>query len=252
MNGIKGLVVRIYLLLLHAYPRQYINAFGDEMRMTFHEGVLEAISKSNFSAFILREFVETPGALFNAYLYGWKRSERMLWTNKPKRLLRIMLLTGLVISAFGPWFFDNFQVQSPDNCIPPNIMGEYNYCAKPVSFVWYAFTYGGPYLRFDVIEPFALIMYLPVLTLFSTLGMILIRSYNPWQFFHILLLGLAAIFSVYNVYIHYIFRYPILWGVSVFIIFVVILLAFEIFTFHTRDSHKNKILALNSSFTISL
>jgi hypothetical protein len=91
MNRPPGILARIYHLILHTYPPEYHETFGDEMYLTFLEGVSDARSQGNLLPFMLRELRDLPGVLANAYMLGWKRK----WQEGIKILREATSPTGL-------------------------------------------------------------------------------------------------------------------------------------------------------------
>jgi len=73
MSSPPGAADRIYRLLLRVYPPDYLETFGDEMHQTFREGAHEARSQGRLGLFLLRELMDVPQVLANAYWDGWKR-----------------------------------------------------------------------------------------------------------------------------------------------------------------------------------
>lgn len=64
---------KLHHLLLRAYPSEYGETFGDEIHQTFQDGVNEARSQGRLGIFLLRELLDTPKVLINAYVDRWKR-----------------------------------------------------------------------------------------------------------------------------------------------------------------------------------
>ena len=73
MNTPPDLAERIYLLILQAYPPEYRDVFGEEMHLTFLDGIDEARSQGNLRLFLLRELWDAPRVLVTAHWNGWKR-----------------------------------------------------------------------------------------------------------------------------------------------------------------------------------
>ena len=73
MTSPPGPADRIYRLILRFYPPEYIETFGDEMHQTFREGAHEARFQGRLGWFLLRELMDVPQILANAYWYRWKR-----------------------------------------------------------------------------------------------------------------------------------------------------------------------------------
>ena len=73
MSGPPDLADRAYRLLLHVYPPEYIETFGEEMYSTFIEGANEARSRGVLGLFVLRELRDAPRVLATAYWNGWKK-----------------------------------------------------------------------------------------------------------------------------------------------------------------------------------
>ena len=73
MNAPPDPADRLYRLILLAYPPEYLNTFGDEMRTTFLDGADEARSQGTLVLFLLRELCDIPKVLASAYWNGWKR-----------------------------------------------------------------------------------------------------------------------------------------------------------------------------------
>ena len=73
MNAPPDPAHRLYRLILLAYPPEYLNTFGDEMRATFLDGADEARSQGTLVLFLLRELCDIPKGSASAYWNGWKR-----------------------------------------------------------------------------------------------------------------------------------------------------------------------------------
>ena len=71
MNGPDVFWERMYRLILRAYPREYMDIFGDEMLVTFMDGVNQAEREGALGKFILYELRNTPASLIRAYWNGW-------------------------------------------------------------------------------------------------------------------------------------------------------------------------------------
>jgi hypothetical protein len=126
MNGALGLLARIYHLILSAYPREYIETFGDEMYTTFLEGATEAKSPGALGLFALREIRDVPKVLAEAYWEAWKGK----WRNG-FRILR--------------------EVTSPSDLPPPPPDGRESW--RQAALEWSLFLFTGLFL--------ALVTYLP-------------------------------------------------------------------------------------------
>jgi hypothetical protein len=73
MSDPLQLVDWVYRLILRAYPREYLQSFGEEMWQTFQEGAGEAWSQGNLGLFVLRELLDMPRVIANVYWIGWTK-----------------------------------------------------------------------------------------------------------------------------------------------------------------------------------
>jgi hypothetical protein len=154
--------------------------------------------------------------------------------NEHKRNLRIVFLLLLVIAINGPWLaFDSMYVPSepPFVCRPPNTRLSDNLCgeAKSLTMLMFEGAMDKSLLISWVLSPH-------LLPLFSTLVMILRGDHKRWKIFHFIILGLAAAFSAYLVFLPETLR-PALWGIWSYLSLVVIMLVFELFTIAIDRRH---------------
>ena len=68
-----GVADRLFRLLLRAYPGEFSETFGDEMRGVFLAGAGDASAEGRLGRFFLRELVDAPRGLVRAHWYGWRQ-----------------------------------------------------------------------------------------------------------------------------------------------------------------------------------
>lgn len=71
--NLPGAAARLYGLLLRAYPADFAETFGDEMRRVFLSGARDASAQGRLGRFFLRELADAPRGLAGAHWFGWKQ-----------------------------------------------------------------------------------------------------------------------------------------------------------------------------------
>ena len=129
----------------------------------------------------------------------------MSWIYEHHRVWRIAILVLLVVAFMGPWTFDLIYVPSEYTCSAPNIRLRDDFCGIPLSGIWlYRWMIGGfIYSSVGLVTGelvftewireflFSLLLFLPLLPIFSTLLLILRGDHQRRQMFTIVAWGLA-------------------------------------------------------------
>ena len=71
MNKPHSFLERIYRLVLRAYPREFMDIFGDEMLITFMDGVDQAEQQGTLMRFLFHELHNIPTSLINSHWNSW-------------------------------------------------------------------------------------------------------------------------------------------------------------------------------------
>jgi len=71
--NLPGALDRLFRLLLRAYPGDFSETFGDEMRSVFLAGAGDASAEGRLGRFFLRELADAPRGLVRAHWYGWRQ-----------------------------------------------------------------------------------------------------------------------------------------------------------------------------------
>ena len=168
----------------------------------------------------------------------------MAWIKKNRRAWRIALLILMLVALMGPWTFDRLYVPSEYECSAPNIRLDGNFCGVPLSgvsvFFWMSsglipLTVGvitGEVIFSERSREFLLLLllFLPLLPIFSTLLLIPQNDQQPRQVFTIIAWALAigmVLFWWKNSYPNLLW---VLWGIWLYIGLAVNALILEIIT----------------------
>jgi hypothetical protein len=63
-------IMKLFLLAIKLYPRQFRFRFESEMEEIFHAGLLQACEEGMLAGFILRELLQLPGSLAGVYMWS--------------------------------------------------------------------------------------------------------------------------------------------------------------------------------------
>lgn len=124
----------------------------------------------------------------------------MSWIYEHQRNWRIVLLVLMIVAFMGPWAFDLTNVPAEYSCSPPNIRLYDDFCGAPLSgiriFFWISsglisISVGlvtGEFVFSERIREFliGLLLFLPLLPIFSTLLLILRGDHQRRQVFTII------------------------------------------------------------------
>ena len=124
----------------------------------------------------------------------------MSWINEHQRNWRIALLLLMIVAFMGPWAFDLINVPSEYECSAPFVRLEGDFCGGPLSgiglFFWISSSFisigiglaTGEFVFFERIRELliSLLLFLPLLPIFSTLLLILRGDHQRRQVFTII------------------------------------------------------------------
>jgi len=182
----------------------------------------------------------------------------MSWINQHQRNWRIALLVLMIVAFMGPWAFDLINVPSEYECSAPFVRLEGDFCGVPLPgieiFFWISSGFisigiglvTGEFVFFERIRELliGLLLFLPLLPIFSTLLLILRGDHQRRQVFTIiawiLAIGGGLFLGISNSI------YPRLfwavWGIWLYIGLAISALILEIIVILSIRSRKRKLL----------
>lgn len=178
----------------------------------------------------------------------------MAWIKNRKGVWRISILVLLGVALLGPWTFDLIWVPSEYSCSAPNIRLDEDYCGIPLSGIWlFRWMVGGfIYVTTELVTRaisfgdwtreflFGLLLFLPILPIFSTLHLILRGDHRFRRKFNIT----AWILAFSTVLLIAISSYPklfyVLWGVWLYTALAISALILEMLVLNTETIDPSK------------
>ena len=167
----------------------------------------------------------------------------MKWFNKDKRIWRLSFLAMLVVAMIGPWSFDRVSVPQPFPCGLPNVRLDDNFCGVPTSVMWILFVMPSTFVYLmdalikGVHQPYnyaraewltLLLSIILILPFLSTVVVVIWDKQHRLMKIHLVSLGLAVGTGLLLVTPRLVPSSWMLWGVWLYIILTVGLLAVEI------------------------
>jgi len=170
---------------------------------------------------------------------------------KRKRIWRVSILILLVVSFMGPWIFEVIWVPltSEYSCSDPFIRLDGYLCGMPMSGIWLyrninGFIYAATELatgtmRFaDWIREFlfSLILFLPILPLFTTTILIMRGDHRRRQIFNISAWGLGVVLGLLMGLSNYPKLFYVLWGVWLYTLLAISMFILEILALNAKST----------------
>jgi len=145
--------------------------------------------------------------------------------DKNSRTWRALALILLLIAMIGPWTYERVYVPPPEPCTAPNVQVEGDlYCGIPFSILWEFFGLlrwegAAALLTGDIdFSQWAaqflsrFLLFLLILPIFITLGLISCRQGSRWQVLNVLAWALATLAGAAYLHRGYFRPYPAPWG----------------------------------------